>query len=60
MKTIFITLFLAIFLVALALILLGIKALFIKGGEFPSGHVHDLPRRRRLAREKLLKNKKLK
>jgi len=56
MKTILVTLILTVALVGLALALLGVKALFVKGGEFPSGHVHDLPRRRRQARERLRKN----
>jgi hypothetical protein len=34
---------LAIALVALSVVLLGVKVLFVKGGKFPSGHVHDLP-----------------
>ena len=25
-----------------AVLLLGVKALFVKGGRFPSGHIHDL------------------
>lgn len=32
-----------IILLAAAVLLMGIKALFVKGGKFPSGHVHDLP-----------------
>ncbi len=28
-------------LVGLAVVLLGVKVLFVKGGRFPSGHVHD-------------------
>ncbi len=32
-----------IVLLAAAVLLMGIKALFVKGGKFPSGHVHDLP-----------------
>ncbi len=35
------TVFLAILLLALAFILLGVKVLFVKGAEFPSGHIHD-------------------
>ncbi len=35
------TIFLAIFLLLAAFILLGVKVLFVKGGKFPSGHVHD-------------------
>jgi hypothetical protein len=32
---------LTIFLLAIAFLLLGVKVLFVKGGQFPSGHVHD-------------------
>ncbi|MBD5225637.1 MAG: hypothetical protein HDS68_06710 [Bacteroidales bacterium] len=32
-----------IILLAAAVLLMGVKALFVKGGRFPSGHVHDLP-----------------
>lgn len=32
---------LSIALVAVAFLLLGVKVLFVKGGRFPSGHVHD-------------------
>jgi len=32
-----------------AVVLMAVKVLFVKGGQFPSGHVHDLP---------ALKNKK--
>lgn len=30
-------------LIAVAIVLLGVKALFVKGGRFPRGHAHDLP-----------------
>lgn len=30
-------------LLAVAFVLLGVKVLFVKGGRFPSGHVHDIP-----------------
>lgn len=33
---------LSIVLVALAVVLLGVKVLFVRGGRFPSGHVHDI------------------
>lgn len=33
----------AIILVAIAVLLLGVKVFFVKGGKFPSGHIHDLP-----------------
>lgn len=28
-------------LLAFAVVLMGVKVLFVKGGKFPSGHVHD-------------------
>lgn len=34
---------LAIVLLAIAVVLMGVKVLFVKGGKFPSGHVHDIP-----------------
>ncbi len=37
MKTVLLT----IALVAVCVVLLGVKVLFIKGSRFPSGHVHD-------------------
>lgn len=37
------TVILAVFLLLAAFILLGVKVLFVKGGKFPSGHVHDIP-----------------
>ena len=33
---------LSIILVAFAIVLLGVKVLFVKGGKFPSGHAHDI------------------
>ncbi len=32
---------LAIALIGVAVVLLGVKVFFVKGGKFPSGHVHD-------------------
>lgn len=32
---------LSVLLVGVAVVLLGVKVLFVKGGQFPSGHVHD-------------------
>ncbi|MDE6073414.1 MAG: hypothetical protein K2J42_09720 [Muribaculaceae bacterium] len=37
------TLLLTLGLVLLAVLLLGCRVLFVKGGKFPSGHVHDIP-----------------
>ncbi len=56
MKTILVTVISVVSLLAIAIVLLGVKALFVKGGAFPSGHVHELPRRRRQALERLKKN----
>lgn len=39
----------AMVLLLMAIVLMGVKAFFVKGGKFPTGHVHDLP---------LLKSKK--
>jgi hypothetical protein len=36
-------------LIALAVVLLGVKALFVRGGKFPEGHSHDL---KEIARKK--------
>lgn len=33
----------AVILMALAVLMLGIKVLFIKGSHFPSAHIHDNP-----------------
>lgn len=38
---------LSVLLVGLAVALLGVKALFVKGGKFPSGHAHDIPELKR-------------
>lgn len=32
---------LTIAIVAIAVLLLGVKVFFVKGGRFPSGHAHD-------------------
>lgn len=39
-------------LLTAAVILLGVKALFVKGGRFPSGHVHDIPALRKKRNKK--------
>lgn len=52
MKVILLTIGLAVFLVLIALLLLGVKALFVKGGRFPSSHVCGNARlQRRIARK---------
>ncbi|MCM1021460.1 MAG: hypothetical protein NC343_04565 [Muribaculum sp.] len=40
------TILCAIILVLAAFLMLGVKVLFVKGGKFPSSHVHDNPRLR--------------
>lgn len=53
------TLALAILIVGLAVLALGVKVFFVKGGKFPSGHVHDietLKRRRQSADNPKKKN----
>lgn len=35
------TLLLSIFLIALVILMLGVKVLFVKGAKFPSGHIHE-------------------
>lgn len=35
--------FLSSALLLAAVVLLGVKVLFVKGGKFPTGHAHDIP-----------------
>lgn len=35
------TVILAVIILGIAFVLLGVKVLFVRGGKFPSGHVHD-------------------
>ncbi|MDE5727063.1 MAG: hypothetical protein K2F86_00080 [Duncaniella sp.] len=37
----------SVLLVGIAVLLLGVKVLFVKGGRFPSGHAHDNPELKR-------------
>lgn len=37
------TLLLVFLLMGLAVLALGVKVFFVKGGRFPSGHAHDIP-----------------
>ena len=39
MKTVILT----ILVLLVSILLLGVKVLFVKGGRFPSGHVHSSP-----------------
>lgn len=41
------TVLLSIGVIALCIILLGVKVLFVKNGKFPSGHIHDNPAMRK-------------
>lgn len=47
MMQILIPVILSVLLIGIAVVLLGVKALFVKGGRFPSGHAHDIPELRR-------------
>lgn len=47
MKIMLLTLAAAAVLVGIAVFIMGVKVFFVKGGEFPSGHVHDHPGLRR-------------
>ena len=47
-------------LLAAAIVMLGVKVLFVKGGKFPSEHAHDLEARRRQAQARLRENEKTK
>ncbi len=47
MKTILVTIAFSALLLGLAVIMFGFRLLFVKGGKFPSGHVHDNPELRR-------------
>lgn len=38
---------LSVALVAVCVVLLGVKVLFVRGSRFPSGHVHSSPELRR-------------
>jgi hypothetical protein len=38
---------LSIAIVAVAVVLLGVKVFFVKGGRFPSGHIHESEAMRR-------------
>lgn len=39
-------------LLLVAVLLMGVKVLFVKGGRFPSGHAHDLPALKKKKRKK--------
>ena len=58
------TILLSICVIALCIILLGVKVLFVKNGKFPSGHIHDNPAMRKhnieCARHEEMKNLNLK
>ncbi|MDE6556207.1 MAG: hypothetical protein K2K55_04505 [Duncaniella sp.] len=41
------TILLSVLFIAVAVGLLGVKVFCVKGGRFPSGHVHDNPELRR-------------
>lgn len=37
------TILLSVGVIALCIVLLGVKVFFVKGGKFPSMHIHDNP-----------------
>ncbi len=41
------TLLLTLAIVGLAVLLLGVKVFFVKGGRFPNTHIHDNPEMRK-------------
>lgn len=41
------TLLLTLVIVGLAVVLLGVKIFFVKGGKFPNTHIHDNPEMRK-------------
>ena len=41
------TLLLTLVIVGLAVVLLGVKIFFVKGGRFPNTHIHDNPEMRK-------------
>jgi hypothetical protein len=43
MKGLLLILIPTVLLILIAVILLGVKVLFVKGGKFPSGHAHSSP-----------------
>ncbi len=43
MSLILLTLALCVLLVGVAVVLLGVRVLFVRGGRFPSPHAHDNP-----------------
>lgn len=46
-KQVLATLLVIVLLVGVAVLLLGVKIFFIKGGRFPNTHIHDNPEMRR-------------
>lgn len=47
MKIMLLTVLAAALLLGLAVVMMGVKVLFVRGGKFPSGHAHDIPALRR-------------
>lgn len=54
------TLIITVILIALAIITLGFRILFVKGGKFPSGHAHEIESRRKAAQAEAERRKKIK
>lgn len=58
MKTVIVTIIAVVALLAMAIALIGVKQIFLRGERFSPGHAHDLPRLRRRARERLEEHRK--
>lgn len=50
------TLILTLALTGIAIILLGVRVLFVKGGKFPDSHAHNLPGLQKKAHNKKKNN----
>lgn len=43
MKQMLLPVIISVVLIGIAVVIMGVRALFVKGGRFPSGHAHDIP-----------------
>ena len=47
MKIALFTIAAAALLVGVAVVIMGVRVLFVRGGKFPTGHAHDIPELKR-------------
>ncbi|MBD5300170.1 MAG: hypothetical protein K2G00_06360 [Duncaniella sp.] len=47
MKIALLTIAAAALLVGVAVVIMGVRVLFVRGGKFPTGHAHDIPELKR-------------